>query len=74
MRLTKSERSELGRMLAGLRKTRGGGRPKKLSPCPKCGAEFGVREMAKHAPACEGQPAAAADNQAKPAKKKASKG
>ena len=31
--------SRQARKLAALRKTRGGGRPRKITPCPKCGAE-----------------------------------
>lgn len=34
------------------RKIRAGGRPSVLRPCPKCGASFGAREMAKHIPQC----------------------
>lgn len=29
------------------------GRPKKLTPCPKCGEKFGVKELEKHTPKCE---------------------
>jgi hypothetical protein len=55
MRISKAERSALGAMMNALRKTRAGGRPKKLSPCPKgCGLEFGAREIRAHAPLCTG--------------------
>jgi hypothetical protein len=33
----------------------GQGRPKKLSPCPKCGAEMGYMELRKHLPKCDGR-------------------
>lgn len=28
-------------------------RPKVLKPCPKCGKNFGARELRKHIPTCE---------------------
>jgi hypothetical protein len=40
--------SELGRALNALRKTHGGGRPKKLRKCPYCKLKFGAREMRVH--------------------------
>jgi hypothetical protein len=42
--------SEVQRRRAAMRKTFGAGtgRPKKLAPCPKCGARYGTREMRKH--------------------------
>ena len=53
--MTKTEReraSELGRALNALRKTHGGGRPKKLRRCPTCQLKLGVVEMRTHK--CEG--------------------
>jgi hypothetical protein len=32
-------------------------RAKVLSPCPKCGREFGARELRTHKPKCEGKKA-----------------
>ena len=40
--------SEAGRRRQRLRKEDHGGRPKKLKPCPKCGAKFGARELRAH--------------------------
>lgn len=31
-------------------------RAKVLKPCPKCGKEFGVRDMRKHIPGCGSSP------------------
>jgi hypothetical protein len=44
--------SEVGRRNNKSRRIFAGGRPKVLAPCPKCGVEFGVRELAKHIPTC----------------------
>jgi len=37
-----------GAALAAMRKTRAGGRPKKLKKCPDCGMKLGAREMRAH--------------------------
>lgn len=54
--LDKGERkvvkSEVAKWSNKARKVHAGGRPKVLKPCPKCGASFGAREMAKHIPQC----------------------
>ena len=41
---------------SAMRKTHGAGtgRPRKLVPCPKCSKDFGVAELRKHKPRCEG--------------------
>lgn len=44
--------SKAARMLQSLRKTRAGGRPVVLRPCPKCDKPFGARAMRKHLPKC----------------------
>jgi len=41
------------RKMAAARKTRRGGRPRVMRPCPKCGAELSARQMAAHD--CEGK-------------------
>ncbi len=40
--------AELGRRRAALRKEHGGGRPKTLRRCAKCGVRAGAREMRVH--------------------------
>ncbi|TAL08397.1 MAG: hypothetical protein EPO02_13010 [Nitrospirae bacterium] len=42
---------------ASMRKTlgAGSGRPAKLTPCPKCGQQFGVAELRRHKPHCKGR-------------------
>ncbi len=42
--------SEVQRRRAAQRKTFGAGtgRPKKVKPCPRCGAPYGAREMRQH--------------------------
>lgn len=54
--LASSITSAAGRRAVALRKTHGAGngRPKKLTPCPKCGVEFGVAELRAHKPKCTG--------------------
>jgi hypothetical protein len=42
------------------RRTRSGGRPRKLRLCPYCGGKFGAVELRVHKPVCESKPAAAA--------------
>jgi hypothetical protein len=55
MRMTKAQKSELGRLLSSLRKnTKNAGRKKLLRPCPKCGDQFGGRELRAHIPRCGG--------------------
>ena len=44
--------SEAGRRNNAKRETRAG--PTIMRPCPKCGVEFGAREMRKHKPRCDG--------------------
>ena len=44
--------SELGRRRSRARQNLAGGRPKILRPCPKCGQEFGARDLAHHIPYC----------------------
>jgi len=46
--MTKTEKSELARALAALRKTHAGGRPKIVRKCKVCGANLGAREMRTH--------------------------
>lgn len=42
-------KTDVGRALAAMRKTHGGGRPKKPTPCPKCGKKCaGAREAWAH--------------------------
>lgn len=45
-------KSEVAKWNNEARKTRAGGRPKVLHPCPKCGIQFGARDLAKHIPTC----------------------
>jgi hypothetical protein len=40
--------AEVGRRNNDKRRVHGGGRPKVLRPCPKCGVQFGARELASH--------------------------
>jgi len=49
-------RSELGRRMNAMRKTRGAGtgRPRIVRPCPGCNAPFAAREMQRHQPHCPG--------------------
>lgn len=51
--MTKTEKSELGRLLNSLRKTHAGGRRRVMRKCKKCGARFSAREMRVHIPRCE---------------------
>lgn len=44
--------SKAARALNLRRRTYGGGRPKKLRPCPHCGARFGAVEFRAHLPRC----------------------
>lgn len=44
--MTKKQRSELGRLLNSLRKTRGGGRPRSNAPRCECGAMTLKRALA----------------------------
>ena len=46
-------KSEIARRTNEERKVRKG-KPKEWRPCPKCGVEFGAREMRKHKPRCDG--------------------
>lgn len=48
--------SELGRRRNAQRETfgAGSGRPKKLTPCPKCQRKFGVAELRGHRGKCKG--------------------
>lgn len=46
--MTKTEKTDLARALAALRKTYAGGRPKILRKCKICGAKLGAREMRTH--------------------------
>lgn len=52
---TQEQRSELGRALNALRKTRAGGRPKVLRHCPKCGVPYGAVDLQRHIPRCGGK-------------------
>lgn len=49
-RITKSLRSQIAREMNARRRTRAGGRPKKLTACPRCGMLFGARDLQKHLP------------------------
>jgi hypothetical protein len=46
--MNRAAKSALGRALNALRKTYGGGRPRVIRPCPKCGLELSAREMRAH--------------------------
>lgn len=48
--------TEFARRNNALRRIRSGGRPKILKPCPNCGQLFGVRDLSKHKPQCQGKP------------------
>lgn len=45
-------RREINRRLAARRDSSKAGRPKKLQPCPKCGAKLGARELRGHTADC----------------------
>ena len=48
MRMTKAQKSEIGRLLSSLRKNfKNAGRKKLLLPCPKCGDQFGAATCAR---------------------------
>ena len=44
--------SEWSRRRSAKRGDKVGGRPAVLRPCPKCGQEFGARELREHIPKC----------------------
>ena len=50
MRVSRKLAAEAARQMNARRKTRAGGRPPKLSPCPHCGRAFGVAAMRIHLP------------------------
>lgn len=48
--------SEAGRVLSGMRKRHGGGRPKVMTPCPWCSQPFSAAEFRVHVPGCRARP------------------
>lgn len=48
-------RAEINRRVAREFGAKSGASRRKLRPCPKCGMEFGAKDLRLHLPRCEGE-------------------